>query len=519
MTVQIPHRIGAVLAAASLLLLAGASLRTASSAAVYKCFGKTATIVGSAKPDSIKGTPNADVIVGLDGDDVIDGGGGNDLICGDDGVLGSLSVHQDDTLSGGDGNDKLDGERGFDVLDGGAGNDMLVGGQTSGGGDWVSFAKGGAVDVNLDKGKASGQGLDTLVEIEGVEGSPKDDDFTGTDALFAGAAFRPLGGDDHIKGAGHDALDFTKSKSAITASLVTGIANGEGHDRFTGVSGLRGSPKGDRLTGDDENNSLTGGGGNDRLDGSRGADTLGGGEDDDVLIGGAGEDYMFGDSLHVIPFSLGQVDRWERPGKDVLLGGDDNDTLVRDPRADTVDGGRGIDKYFVGIQAFDRPANVVVDLVSGISSGGGDADRLKSIENVEVSTRGRLDFTGDSADNGLEARAAAGVTAKGGEGNDHLDGGNVAGSKGRVLLDGGDGSDTLTGSGGNDVITGGEGNDILDGVYGDDKLSGEDGDDALYGGEDPDGQDHDKLNGGVGDDLCAGFDDQPALECERFLNP
>lgn len=70
-----------------------------------RCFGKPATLVGTARANVLRGTRLADVIVGLGGNDAITGLAGNDLICG------------------GDGTDKLDGGAGSDRLDGGVGSD------------------------------------------------------------------------------------------------------------------------------------------------------------------------------------------------------------------------------------------------------------------------------------------------------------------------------------------------------------------------------------------------------------
>ena len=65
--------------------------------ASYSCFGKKATIVGTARNDSVTGTRRSDVIVGLGGNDVIYGRGGNDFICGDAGsdrLYGGVGVDQ-----------------------------------------------------------------------------------------------------------------------------------------------------------------------------------------------------------------------------------------------------------------------------------------------------------------------------------------------------------------------------------------------------------------------------------------
>jgi Ca2+-binding RTX toxin-like protein len=88
-------------------------------AGTARCAGLKATIVGTARPDTLRGTRGPDVIAGLGGNDTIFGLGGNDTICGGSG---------NDTISGGPGNDRLFGELGNDTLIGGPGLDRLSGG-------------------------------------------------------------------------------------------------------------------------------------------------------------------------------------------------------------------------------------------------------------------------------------------------------------------------------------------------------------------------------------------------------
>jgi Ca2+-binding RTX toxin-like protein len=102
-----------------------------------KCFGRTATVIGSSGADNLKGTTKADVIAGLGGKDKISGRGGRDRICGggrkdvllggkgDDRLKGGKGA---DTLTGGGGKDRLFGQGGKDLLLGGAGKDLLSGG-------------------------------------------------------------------------------------------------------------------------------------------------------------------------------------------------------------------------------------------------------------------------------------------------------------------------------------------------------------------------------------------------------
>src|SRR4051794_19668175 len=77
---------------------------------VPTCFGKAATIVGTADrihPDNLQGTAGPDVIVAGLGADRIQGLGGDDLICGGPGV---------DSIAGGSGADRVNGGFGDDVI-------------------------------------------------------------------------------------------------------------------------------------------------------------------------------------------------------------------------------------------------------------------------------------------------------------------------------------------------------------------------------------------------------------------
>lgn len=107
------------------------------------------------------------------------------------------------------------------------------------------------------------------------------------------------------------------------------------------------------------------------------------------------------------------------------------------------------------------------------------------------------------------------LVVRGGAGNDHLHA--TAKVTRDLVLEGGEGRDTLTGGAGNDYLQGGENDDILDGgkgrdflygLGGKDTLSGGDGDDYLDGGDGRDtldgGRDNDALMGGRGNDDLKG---------------
>jgi Ca2+-binding RTX toxin-like protein len=104
-------------------------------------------------------------------------------------------------------------------------------------------------------------------------------------------------GNDIMDGSiGTDTVSYEFSQSAVTASLTTGTATGEGTDTITGIENLNGSRFTDNLTGDALPNVLHGLGGNDTLSGSDGDDTLTGDEGTDTLDGGIGTDTCDGES-------------------------------------------------------------------------------------------------------------------------------------------------------------------------------------------------------------------------------
>ena len=72
---------------------------------------------------------------------------------------------------------------------------------------------------------------------------------------------------------GHPA-DFSDTPTAISASLQSGSASGEGDDKLVEVENLTGSGANDALTGSDGNNTLKGGMGDDAVTGAGGVDRL-----------------------------------------------------------------------------------------------------------------------------------------------------------------------------------------------------------------------------------------------------
>ena len=232
-------------------------------------------------------------------------GHGRDEIVGVEWLIGS---DHDDTLTGTDGNDVLYGSDGNDVIDGLEGDNFMAGGagddQVSGGAGfdflgnsffptyYLDPPPAGPFTVDLNLGTMTGEGTDTLVGIDGSDGSPGDDvmigdagdnEFTalfeGADTVDAGAGDDVVDGgegiDDLDGGLGTDLLGNLDAPEGMTINLSTQT---DSHgDVFTGFEDVWGTFFDDVITGNDGPNELVGFDGADQLNG------LGG---DDVLIGG-----------------------------------------------------------------------------------------------------------------------------------------------------------------------------------------------------------------------------------------
>ena len=110
---------------------------------------------------------------------------------------------------------------------------------------------------------------------------------------------------------------------------------------------------------------------------------------------------------------------------------------------------------------------------------------------------------GDDQINGSGVVSLGNQNIDGGDGNDTIRGGS-----GNDTITGRDGADQLFGGGGNDSITGGDNNDRIDGQTGDDTIAGNQGEDTVTGGADDDvvtgDSGNDDVTGGTGDDDISG---------------
>ncbi len=393
-------------------------------------------IIGSAVGNAFEGRAGNDSMDGGGGDDTLTGGAGNDTFVGgsqeffDYVIYGTSSAAVTANLAtgtGGSASEGADSLIGIEGLVGSALNDSLTGDDAelnyfrgglgddtidgAGGNDFVDYQfASGAVTVDLVAGSSAGpDGVDTLLNIEGVFGSAHNDTLLGND----GDNFlRGRAGNDSIDGgAGIDRADYRTAAGAVQVSLLTNTSAGaDGVDTLVDIENLRGSELyGDLLAGDDDVNLIDGLGGNDTLRGNGGADEL--------------------------------------------LGGDGNDSLDGGVDADSMTGGAGNDTYVVNLDG---------DLTVETSTLLGEIDTVQSaVTRTLGANLERLTLTGVNAINGV------------GNGLANLMTGNVAanilnGAVGNDTLIGGAGNDRLLGSFGNDSLSGGIGADTMDGGAGND---------------------------------------------------
>lgn len=183
-----------------------------------------------------------------------------------------------------------------------------------------------------------------------------------------------------------------------------------------------------------------------------------------------------------IYYGLPGQDMTGASGRDLMYGGEGNQTIAAHAGDDELHGQGGDDRLFGGA-GNDR------------SFGGTGNDFIQDADGDDY-----LDG-GDGNDHLLGA--GGNDTLIGGAGNDFLEG-----HSGSDLIQGDDGDDILYGYDGNDRLEGGEGNDYLAGTQGDDIISGGRGNDRLFGETENDqldgGEGDDELNGGGGADRIDG---------------
>jgi Ca2+-binding RTX toxin-like protein len=281
--------------------------------------------------------------------------------------------------------------------------------------DYSQSATGVHVDLGL--GQATGEGTDTIADVESVLGSAQSDELIasptgstldgaqGSDTVTGGASADVLraGNDfytDTLEGRGgadsldfgsapyYDTVSYQHAPSAVTVELsLSTVSGGDGADLFVTTPGhVIGSSFNDHIVGDGNQNQLRGGPGSDTIEGQA--------SNDDIYPG---------------------------RGVDTIDGGTETDTLHYDDSTPT--------------------SGVTVDLANGTVMGGSGSDIVSAIENVVGSSFGD-NLKGDALNNSLYGLAGD-DTLTGRDGDDYLDGGDGTG-------------DTIIGGNGTDNCTNGE---------------------------------------------------------------
>ncbi|HVF53642.1 MAG TPA: calcium-binding protein [Actinomycetota bacterium] len=209
------------------------------------------SLLGSPFDDTLIGDGGSNFLYGAEGNDSLDGGGGSDAalywfatqavtvdlsagtatgdgsdtLTGIENLFGSEGFG--DTLIGNESHNYLDGDAGNDQLSGGGGDDWIVGGPgddhvDGGEGDYdlADFIGPAAVDANLERGTATGEGNDVLVSLEALYGTEHNDVLVGDGGI--NYLFGWFGDDQLSGGANNDFLDGENG-----ADLADG---GEGFD-------------------------------------------------------------------------------------------------------------------------------------------------------------------------------------------------------------------------------------------------------------------------------------------------
>jgi len=451
------------------------------------------------------------------GDDVITNSGtikgaihlwkGNDTYHGEQGsvLFGKIFL--------GEGQDSAYGGAGSEIFFGGLGDDLLDGG---GGIDTAAFDHAATIDLRITTAQDTGEGLDTLVNIENLKGSGGKDTFIGNDDAnrLDGA-----GGDDTLTGnGGNDLLLLATGKNVVDGG--TGIDTlsyedvpygvivdlslsgpqtvGPNHiDTILNIENIIGGEAGDLLKGDAGDNVLTGGQGEDTLDGRGGVNT--------AVFSGNAADYAVQD-LGGHSFKV-QDNTSGRDGSDTLNSirfaqFTDKTVMLYNTAPDNI-------RLSASSVAENTPTGTAVATLSATDADGdavsfalSDPTGTFVLDGTMVRLAKPLDYeteTGYSIM--LDAKDAYGaasfrkvtiavgdipdtpVPPPGGGGGSPTPTGPVAltliGTSRAERLTGGEGDDTLSGLARNDVLKGLAGNDRLDGGTGTDVLTGGSGKDVF----------------------------------------
>jgi len=432
---------------------------------------------------------------------------------------------------------------------GNGGNDTIDGGNNAWGNndtaDYSNNPSANPIFVDLGSGTAQDGflGVDTLINIDGVNGGAGDDLLQGgsNSRAFSGSfveTFRGGAGNDTIYGNdGYNVADYSLAGSSVNANLGSGNSFGSGGgtasdgqggtDLLFNIDELRGGQSNDNLVGGGDNGNrevFRGNAGNDFIDGKDGLDLASYVSSPNAVYvdtgrGTALDGWGTTDNLANIEGAIGS------DFNDTLIGGlnsngDEGDWQVFEGRAgnDVIDGADGFVSGIPGVvdngldasEYRNAPSAVIVNMATGVAQDGyGTTDTLIGIEIAVGSRFGDTLIGGNAAHDHFE-----GFTGR--AGNDSFVGGtgddwliydedqqgvviNMSASSivvgantilGGTALDGWDsdfndsngvqpGTDTFTGM---EHVIGSEFNDLIVGSATGNFLHGNNGSDTLRGG-------------------------------------
>ena len=441
------------------------------------------------------------------------------------------------------GNDTLTGSNKIDQLGGGAGNDTffvqtvgdtvseLVGEGTDTVNASISFTLGANVEnlvlTGTDNNSATGNSGNN--SITGNSGNNTIDGAGGTDSMAGGQ-----GNDTYIVDDATDTVTegVAAGTDTVNASVSYTLTANVENLVLTGVAAING-------TGNDLANVLTGNAANNTLSGGIGNDTLNGNGGTDTMLGGTGDDaYTVDDSTDVVTELVGEgtdsvtssitytltsdVENLTltgttdlngtgnalnnilvgNTGKNILTGGDGNDTYYVQTSSDVVvetSSTGGVDTVYAagGFSLGNNVENLVLQSLTGVTAtgngnslnntitGGAGNDQIDGKAGTDTMAGG-LGDDNYYVDNGMDV-----VTEAANAGTDRVNSSvnftlatnfedlTLTGS-GDINGTGNSVNNVINGNTGDNILTGGGGNDTLDGRTGTDNMKGGAGHDIYW---------------------------------------
>jgi Ca2+-binding RTX toxin-like protein len=445
----------------------------------------------------------------------VDGGDGNDTITGGDGNDTLIGGAGDDVINGGRGNDSSqlgDGNDTFvwnpgdgsDTVEGQAGNDTLVFNGANINEKFVISANGSRVGLSRDVGNV-------VMDVDGVEnvqlatlGGADNitvNDLTGTDVREVAIDLSAVPGSGQGDGvadtvnvngtAGDDKISVVTSGSSVAVNGLAAQVTIKGLDASDDSLVVNGGVGNDTINASGLHAgqvklTINGGDGSDTITGSAGSDFVNGGRGNDVASLGAGDDTFVwnpGDGNDVVDGGTG-IDTLLFNGADInekvdITANHGRVTFTRDIADITMDLSgvehiqfnalSGADIITVGDLTGTGVTQVALDLgTDGVKDTVTVAGTARNDKINVVGTGTSVSVTGLAAQVDItHAEAGDLLTINAGSGNDTVSAATLPAIIG-LVIDGGDGNDTITGSQGNDTLIGGDGNDVVNGGRGND---------------------------------------------------